>query len=140
MSGRIPSIVKKRQGGIKSQSVILRQRANEGVLMKLNLMLISGAALWAASAGHVSAQQVGSPAPSPITVSVDLTQTSPAVSPYEYGMFIEPIRTLMSASLWAEMIDDRKFYFPITSQPTVDQGNVGGGPPRGAALRRWVPV
>src|SRR3546814_1106877 len=35
------------------------------------------------------------------------------VSPYEYGMFIEPIGSLVARTLWAEMLDDRKFYFPV---------------------------
>ena len=30
-------------------------------------------------------------------------------------MFIEHIRTLIYRSLWSEMLDDRKFYFPISS-------------------------
>ena len=32
------------------------------------------------------------------------------MSPYIYGMFIEPIGNLVGRSLWAEMLDDRKFH------------------------------
>ena len=31
-------------------------------------------------------------------------------------MFIEHIGSLIYRSLWSEMLDDRKFYFPITSK------------------------
>jgi alpha-N-arabinofuranosidase len=50
--------------------------------------------------------------PSPIVVTVDPQKTPPAISNYEFGMFIEHLRTLIYRSLWSEMLDDRKFYFP----------------------------
>jgi len=38
------------------------------------------------------------------------------------------------------MIDDRKFYFPITSRAPEAPARQGGGPFRGTQLRRWQPV
>jgi hypothetical protein len=52
-------------------------------------------------------------------------------------MFIEHIGTLIYRSLWSEMLDDRKFYFPISSKES--QGPPGG-PFRGMQLRKWRPV
>jgi len=49
----------------------------------------------------------------PISVTIDGNQRSQAVSPYEYGMFIEPIGQLVGRTLWSEMLDDRKFVFPF---------------------------
>ena len=62
------------------------------------------------------------------------------VSRYEYGMFIEPIGSLVARSLWAEMLDDRKFYFPV-----VDAAHDPVQPPRTDGpplppLRKWRPI
>jgi len=35
------------------------------------------------------------------------------VPPYEYSMFIEHLGALIYRSLWSEMLDDLKFFFPI---------------------------
>ena len=56
------------------------------------------------------------PAAQPVTVTIDGSRRSDPVTRYEYGMFIEPIGNLVARSLWAEMLDDRKFYFPIVSE------------------------
>src|SRR5579884_3971720 len=100
--------------------------------MRIQRACLAAAALWLSCGLSASAQQIPDTSRSPISVTIDTRTTAPAVLAYEYGMFIEPIRTLMSASLWAEMVDDRKFYFPITSETPAPQGGVGGGPPRGA--------
>ncbi len=55
-------------------------------------------------------------APDPLTVSIDAQQTFEPVSQYQFGMFIEHLRSLIYRSLWSEMLDDRKFYFPISSK------------------------
>jgi alpha-N-arabinofuranosidase len=74
-----------------------------------------------------------------IAVNVDVSQTSAPVSKYEFGMFIEHLGPLVYRSLWAEMLDDRKFYFPITSQSPEAPAQTPGGPPR-VQLRKWRPV
>lgn len=48
-----------------------------------------------------------------VEASVDLSQCAAPVSKYEYGMFIEHLGPLVYRTLWAEMLDDRKFFFPI---------------------------
>jgi alpha-N-arabinofuranosidase len=75
----------------------------------------------------------------PIAVNVDLSRTSPPVSKYEFGMFIEHLGPLVYRSLWAEMLDDRKFYFPITSEAPKTPAQTPVGPPR-VQLRKWRPV
>ncbi|HUX45560.1 MAG TPA: hypothetical protein VMV57_12490, partial [Terracidiphilus sp.] len=77
-------------------------------------------------------------APLPIVASVDALQTAPPVSKYEFGMFIEHIGPLIYRSLWSEMLDDRKFYFPINSKPDDESHQAGGF--RGVHLRKWRPV
>ena len=77
----------------------------------------------------------------PIEVTIDTQQVAAPISKYLYGGFIEHGGLLMYRSLWAEMIDDRKFYFPITSQePPSPPRRPGGGGFRGLQLHRWHPV
>jgi alpha-L-arabinofuranosidase len=79
--------------------------------------------------------------PSRIEVSIDAARTMPPVSKYEYGMFTEHIRDSMYRALWAEMLNDRKFYFAINSNPDpAPRTPQAGGAPRAAAPQRWRPV
>jgi alpha-N-arabinofuranosidase len=73
-----------------------------------------------------------------ITANIDANQIGTPVSKYEYGGFIEHIGSTMYSSLWAEMLDDRKFYFQINSKPD-EEAHRGGGFP-GMRLRKWRPV
>ena len=72
-----------------------------------------------------------------IVASIDTSQTAPPVSNYIFGMFIEHIGKTMYGPLWAEMIDDRKFYFPIVSKDPETQERRGFP---GMQLRKWRPV
>ena len=63
-----------------------------------------------------AAQQNEPGAAEQIKVSIDTQRVAAPISKYLYGGFIEHGGTLIYRSLWSEMIDDRKFYFPITSQ------------------------
>lgn len=96
-------------------------------------MILAAAALWLVSTGAATAQQQA--VPDPLKVSINTAQTSDAVTKYEFGQFIEHIAKTMYSSLWAEMIDDRKFFFPITSkEPEQDRRGFGG------QTRRWTSV
>ena len=54
-------------------------------------------------------------------------------------MFIEHIGKTMYGTLWAEMLDDRKFYFPISSKEDEREPRRQGGPGR-MPLAKWRPV
>lgn len=74
-----------------------------------------------------------------VNVTIDAHSTSDAVTQYEYGMFIEPIGALIARTLWAEMLDDRKFFYPIVAEgkdPPVPI-SVEGRP--GVIYRKWRP-
>jgi alpha-N-arabinofuranosidase len=58
-----------------------------------------------------------------IDATIDASQTADPISPYLYGMFIEHLGTLLNHGLWSEMLDDRKFFFPVTSSDDVDFPN-----------------
>jgi len=99
--------------------------------MKAKFLMFAAAALLLGSASVVTTQQV----PDHLSVSINTTQTSDAVTNYEFGQFIEHIVKTMYSSLWAEMVDDRKFFFPITAkEPAQGPGGFGG------QMRRWTSV
>ncbi|MFL6416336.1 MAG: alpha-N-arabinofuranosidase, partial [Bryobacteraceae bacterium] len=96
-------------------------------------------ALWFGSTALVAQQSDPKP-PDQLTVDVDVRQTSEPVSKYEFGMFIEHIGPIIYRSLWSEMLDDRKFYFPISSKDPASAPRAQGSSSRNAQLRKWRPV
>ena len=87
-----------------------------------------------------TAQQNAADAPRELKVNIDLRQTAQPVSSNEYGMFTEHIGSLMYRSLWSEMLDDRKFYFPINPEEAQTATPAQGGPFRNMQLRKWRPI
>ena len=79
--------------------------------------------------------QAPNPAAKRIALSIDAGKTAPSISPYIYGQFIEHIGDLINRSLWAEMLDDRKFYNDVNSKPSEQRPGRGG---RAPAL--WRPI
>jgi alpha-L-arabinofuranosidase len=49
-------------------------------------------------------------------VTIDLARTGPAINPFIYGQFIEHLGRCIYGGIWAEMLEDRKFYFPVTAE------------------------
>lgn len=79
-------------------------------------------------------------AAAPVKVAIDGATRAKPVTRYEYGMFIEPIGGLVARTLWAEMLDDRKFYYPVVA-PAFDKPpplNAEGRP--GVSYRKWRPI
>src|SRR5690349_15320245 len=98
-------------------------------MIKLAITLLIAAASFGAppqAAGGGSAKNVNA--------TIDATQTGAPISPYIYGQFIEHIGDLVNRSLWSEMIDDRKFYYPIVANPGEQK------PVRGRRANRWLPL
>jgi len=89
--------------------------------------------------GAAKAQQTEAAPSGGIVATIDTQQVNPPVSKYVFGMFIEHIGKTMYGPLWAEMLDDRKFYFPITTKEPEDQTRRRGGFP-GMQMRRWRPI
>ncbi|KAA6460941.1 alpha-N-arabinofuranosidase [Acidobacteria bacterium AB60] len=99
------------------------------------VVLVLGCAI-----GVEAASQDSATPPQELKVTIDAHQTAPPVSPYLYGMFIEHIGALVYRSLWSEMLDDRKFYFPIAPEEPQTPAPAQGGPFRNMQLRKWRPV
>ena len=109
--------------------------------MSYRVLIVAAAAF--ALAGNVStafAQQNAPTPPQELKVTIDTQQTAAPVSKYEYGMFIEHIGQLIYRSMWSEMLDDRKFYFPIQPEEAAAATPAEGGPFRGMQLRKWRPI
>ena len=51
----------------------------------------------------------------PREIKLDTARTSAPISPFIYGQFIEHLGRCIYGGIWAEMLEDRKFYFPITA-------------------------
>lgn len=60
---------------------------------------------------------------STLRVELDPSQTREPIEPFIYGQFIEHLGRCIYGGIWAEMLEDRKFYFPITPSyaPYADQ-------------------
>lgn len=55
-------------------------------------------------------------APETLELAIDTTEAGAPISPYIYGQFIEHLGRCIYGGIWAEMLEDRKFYFPITEE------------------------
>ncbi len=55
-------------------------------------------------------------APKKLEVTLHAHRLARPVSPYEYGMFIENLGSLVYRTLWSQMLNDRKFYYPIMAK------------------------
>ncbi|MBC7354119.1 MAG: alpha-N-arabinofuranosidase, partial [Thermogutta sp.] len=49
-------------------------------------------------------------------MTIDASQTAPPISKYIYGQFIEHLGRCIYGGIWAEMLVDRKFFYPVGSK------------------------
>ncbi|UCF37876.1 MAG: hypothetical protein JSU96_03130, partial [Acidobacteriota bacterium] len=49
-------------------------------------------------------------------ITIDSSQTGEPISPYVYGQFIEHLGRCIYGGIWSEMLEDRKFYYPVTGE------------------------
>ncbi|MHC4169814.1 MAG: alpha-L-arabinofuranosidase C-terminal domain-containing protein [Planctomycetota bacterium] len=66
-------------------------------------------------------------------IVIDPAKTKEPISQFIYGQFIEHLGRCIYGGIWAEMLEDRKFYFPVTA----DYRPYGG---RGITEERPLPV
>jgi hypothetical protein len=62
---------------------------------------------------YLNAETVSLDAAEPIAVTIDANQRRPEINPFIYGQFIEHLGRCIYGGIWAEMLEDRKFYFPV---------------------------
>ena len=71
------------------------------------------AAVAALAASLLQAQgQEAPPAPS---ITIDAAKVGAPLSPNVYSQFIEHLGRCIYGGIWAEMLEDRKFYYPVTA-------------------------
>lgn len=78
-----------------------------------------------------------------VIATIDASKTGAPISPYVYGQFLEHAGNLVYRDLWSQMLDDRKFYYPVVPAPAgePDAGPSGAKRPlRGVGPGRWNPV
>jgi alpha-N-arabinofuranosidase len=68
----------------------------------------------------------------PRAIAIDTARTGTPISPYVYGQFIEHLGRGIYGGLWAEMLEDRKFFFIISDRyapwGTTSDPNWNSGP------------
>ena len=47
-------------------------------------------------------------------ITINIHEKSTPISPFIYGQFIEHLGRCIYGGIWAEMLEDRKFYYPVT--------------------------
>jgi len=50
------------------------------------------------------------------SLTIDISKNRETISPYIYGQFTEHLGRCIYGGIWAEMLEDRKFYFPVTDK------------------------
>jgi alpha-N-arabinofuranosidase len=76
------------------------------------LTLVGGLVAMAAVgvSGAVGADEGGA------TVTLHAARTTAPINPFIYGQFIEHLGRCIYGGIWAEMLEDRKFYYPVTGR------------------------
>jgi alpha-N-arabinofuranosidase len=73
-------------------------------------------------------------------VEIDASKTGAPISKYLYGQFLEHGGNIANEGVWAEMLEDRKFFYPITEKAPELPPAPALGPRRRILPRRWIPI
>lgn len=78
-------------------------------------------------------------AQNPLLVKIDATKKTPPISDKLYGMFIEnlgndDVGNLVDDCLWSELLDDRKFFYPVDNDAVLVPKN------RKEKINQWTPI
>jgi Alpha-L-arabinofuranosidase len=108
--------------------------------MKTRIALFAAAAFCLGSIVTAAAQEAAPKIPDQLNVTINTQQTADPVSKYVFGSFIEHIGGTIYRSMWAELLDDRKFYFPINSKEDAVPPGQNAMQRQRMMLRKWRPV
>jgi alpha-N-arabinofuranosidase len=79
-----------------------------------------------------------------VNVAIDASKTGAPISKYIYGQFLEHGGDIVNTGVWAELLADRKFFYPVSAtapQPPQPIGNAAGNPRfRRPITRWWAPI
>lgn len=93
----------------------------------LALLLAVGTTLTAAA-------QTAAPPQKKVSMTVNASKIREPIHRYVYGQFTELLFNLFEKGLWAEMLSDRKFFYPVDSSEKLNPEN------RKRNFTRWRPV
>ncbi len=108
--------------------------------MKTRIALFAAAAFCLGCSVTAFAQEAAPNVPDQLKATINTQQTADPVSKYVFGSFIEHIGGTIYRSMWAELLDDRKFWFPITSKEEALPAGQNAVQRQRMALRKWRPV
>jgi alpha-N-arabinofuranosidase len=87
----------------------LKDKKNRMALLKS--MILAGAFLLCLFPSSWMPAQTGN-----TPVGINLNRTGENISKYIYGQFIEHLGRCIYGGIWAEMLEDRKFYYPVNGE------------------------
>jgi alpha-N-arabinofuranosidase len=91
--------------------------------------------------GLVSAMPAHAAAEPAIAAAIDARNAGHPISNLMFGGFLEHGGNLINYSLWSEVLDDRKFYYPVDSKPLPAPPQRGRRPMSALMMaRKWMPV
>jgi len=90
--------------------------------------------LLAVSATLMGRAQISNPIPTKVSMTVDAGKTGEPIHRYVYGQFTELLFNLYEKGLWAEMLSDRKFFYPVDLSEKLSPQNTKRN------FNRWRPV
>lgn len=73
-----------------------------------------------------------------VNVSIDASKTGVPISKNLYGQFLEHGGNIVNEGVWAEMLEDRKFYYAVSSK--APEQPAGPAWRRRSPPRRWTPI
>ena len=76
-------------------------------------ILVPTMMLAASSPMHNGCQAVVGEPTVELRVTIDVAKTREPISKYVYGQFIEHLGRCIYGGIWAEMLEDRKFFYPV---------------------------
>jgi alpha-N-arabinofuranosidase len=85
---------------------------------KLPLRLLK-LALLGLALGAATGARSQEPAAAPAEITIEASQTGAPINPHIYGQFIEHLGRCIYGGIWAEMLEDRKFYFPVPAPGAI---------------------
>ncbi len=90
--------------------------------------------LLAAAIALAATAQTAAPPQTNLSMTIDASRTGEPIHRYVYGQFTELLFNLYEKGLWAEMLSDRKFFYPVDSSAKLIPEN------RKRNFDRWRPV
>ena len=96
--------------------------------------LITLLVLFIAAPALAGGAQTTSSAPAKVSMTVNAAKVGAPIDPYVYGQFTELLFNLYEKGIWAEMLSDRKFFYPVDSSKNLVPEN------RKRNFNRWRPT